>query len=301
MEFRKIANNTMTIVAGLLINLGSVIQITSMLYRKRLAMNEKYFHCLTYGCVFLLLGQVWAYIFTSQTLEMIITIITSALSFVCAFSILCIRFTLRERRCGIKVLEGVAGTGKTTIANQSFDYLFYLSKHEIFKEKHAIAPVSILYDINLMCDLFRTFQQQSMVYENKSFIADRDIVSQFVYSLLFMFDGHMKPNSEFIPAVRGFLNRHCVVIKEVFNNYFNLRAALFPNRRIETQVGTVADTGFFTDLANNITRRGTFEVEAGYDLIAYSQNQSWLFAELVKLVDHEDFKIVTVTPFIQIV
>lgn len=81
-------NFALTLVAGLVINLGTIIQVASLLRSRRQGEESKihqdYTVCLVAGCFLLVVCQLYAYaIGQNANVEFLCTLATSVLSFVC--------------------------------------------------------------------------------------------------------------------------------------------------------------------------------------------------------------------------
>lgn len=186
-----------TIVAGAVINLGTVIQIVCAVRNSSLNVDFKYTECLMSGCLALLIAQIHAEVFNlldNGVRELLFvdwcvrlaTPVTTLMSFlsVTVFHLVTRRLAgrlddghrsigsssgrrLRPRKSKLVFVEGTACIGKTTVSDVSFDYGQYLKNTSLFSRKTEEASIQAVYEVNLHADLLAFLDRIAPHYETR--------------------------------------------------------------------------------------------------------------------------------------
>lgn len=288
-----------TIVAGMVINLGTVIQIVNELRHRSLAVDFKYTECLMSGCLTLLVAQVHTEFF--QILDTVhspsfnwyvhlATPVTTLMSFV---SVTVFHFVTRlvdgcstGEKCRRRVVfvEGTACIGKTSSSDVSFDFNKFIEQSKLFARKTEEPVIQAIYEINMHAAFLNYLLTMD---ERSDHFLDRSPVSQLAYALLFRFDGHIDDPHRFMErfddfvandvemittisiAVRSWYNAVQRMLDKRFNVYFLWYGSIAPTATVE-----------------RLRSRGGLECNksnSSWNLLHYTFNQNHVFRRLSEI------------------
>lgn len=328
-----------TVLAGLVINLGTILQIVTQLRRKATNVDFKYTECLLFGSFVLFVSQMH-----STTIELILlensdqlsrmsligfiaTPITTLLSFLCVTVFYVV--TKRQEaiasnkynisyasnknstvtRCGrdIVFVEGTACIGKTTSCDVSFDYARYIGEQALYKTKHELPYVQVLYEANLYSDIVNEIlNKDAIVYspmidsyagnefdgsvknvvtrnENYYFF-DRSNMSQLVYAILFHLDGARCEPTIFAARFDETIGRNRELmdeIRRVYRKWAYIYGKLNPNGVVSfLWVGARTPE----KIASRVRSRNGLECDMkDWNLTYYTYNQNYVFRKIQEI------------------
>lgn len=176
----------------------------------------------------------------------------------------------------ITILEGTSGVGKIYNSNVSFDFLKYLERDDLFKNKHQSPGLQSLYELNLYADFFKTL----INLESTNVVIDRSPISQIVYSVLFEHNGEVLDSNIFknIMETKVFTYNYCKCLKHSITTLLEF-INLISKHEVNLKIITTTNVDF-TKLA--IKKRHTFENDS-FNLENYIKNQNYLFTKIYKV------------------
>lgn len=184
-------------------------------------------------------------------------------------------------------LEGTSGVGKTTSSNKSFDYVKYLSNNPEFSEKHNNPHLQILYDTHIHLDLIDNlliFKDQDL---KDDIYIDRFFISQFVYYILFKFNGqNVDPENFKFNVDNDVFSKVeiCILLKNLTGKFLNLVTKI--TNKPSTIYWCVSKDVKFTEIA--MRSRNGFEIENektnNWNIENYIHNQNYLFKKLQSII-----------------
>lgn len=192
-------------------------------------------------------------------------------------------------------LEGTSGVGKTTLADYSLDFFYFIEKWPQYASKQANVYLQCVYDIHLFTLTFQNlhrvsvgeeFSEKSVIYHDRSFI------SQFVYAILFTFNGQYADPVEFrssvYQAIFGDINM-CDIFRSSAKSMISMLER-FENVDVQIKWCITNDVDF---TAECLRARNTLEHQMGWNLNNYLLNQNFLFENMYKLLGIGDLIYVT--------
>lgn len=321
---------TTTLLAGLVINLGTIIQIVTQLRRNVANVDFKYTECLLFGSFVLFVSQMHGTTIELMLLDnhdqltrmsiigFIATPITTLLSFICVLIFFLVtkrqetralyhlprkndRGTIRSGR-DVVFVEGTACIGKTTSCDVSFDFARYRDECALYRTKHELPYVQVLYEANLYSDIINEIlNKDSLIYapsisapnektyefshrrENYYFF-DRSNVSQLAYAILFHLDGARCEPKQFAIRFNRTIEQNLALVEEirrVYRKWAYIYEKLNPN-------GLVSFLWFGAStpekVAARIRDRNGHECNMNdWNLTYYTYNQNYTFCQIQKI------------------
>lgn len=275
------------LLAGIIINIGSVIQGIKNLRKTSSKLSLLYLYLLVGGCLVLFCGQL-AGVIKTYNFDLLISSLTSLLSFACSSFLLITTLYVKHRVPVTIVLEGIAGSGKTFMASKSFDYFSFLTQYPIYKTKHESSVINTLYNINLQSLL------QMYKGEDKINFIDRDILSQVVYSLLLQLNGSHINFKDFKLQADSILNdlEFKQILKDALTNYYKTHT----NYKVKVIIPKNYDAVLF--YSNSVIKRQGFEVDLEFDIVNYTLNQAYMFKRIVEIINLKNVQLIYADNFV---
>lgn len=311
-------NSALLFTSGLIINLGSIIQIFSILLYGHNRLDGNYTKCLAVGCFTLLTCQLFTYTHEgTNNVSYLMTILTTLLSCTCTMIMYLLTtdiygFSLREMinemrdsrrtytvntvyapttipmsvedpKYDIVFLEGTCCLGKTTVSDHTFDFTQYIENFGPYAMKHQLPHIASLYEAVVGADIVNFLRD----YTDGDKICDRMMFSQLAYALVFHYKGHKRDPKEFAADVdREFFNDSETVqeVGRVFNKWMKIFNGMVPNATVRV-VWLIAKNVDLT--VKHIEERACSEDLLNWNLRNYVENQNTVFSRLASIVDVE--------------
>lgn len=199
-----------------------------------------------------------------------------------------------DNRRNIIFVEGPACIGKTTICDETFDYMKYLNKYSIFALKSSRSELQFLYDLHILTDTLLALMTSS---DRGDKICDRSIYSQFVYGMLFRHDGHILDHETFKEKVDAELADPEIVsvIRHAIMKWNDVVKSLVPNCNVYLVWVVPTDE---EAVAKQLKSRNTFEATRNFDLLNYTKNQIYLCKRFHEMSGDDSAKLILVDQFI---
>lgn len=199
-------------------------------------------------------------------------------------------------------LEGTSGVGKTTLADQSFDFVKYLDNNPEYLTKNKASSLQTLYNEHVHLDLIESLMNLKQNDIKKDVYFDRCFISQFAYNILFEFNGETDDSDWF-----QFNTKRNVFSKPEMVNMVKLRLEGF--LKMVTKL-TGRPSTIYWCISNDIEftkcsmrSRNGFEIDRekknGWNIENYIRNQNFLFktlyecAKLGKLIEVDKYLNIT--------
>lgn len=183
-------------------------------------------------------------------------------------------------------VDGVAGTGKSGVADESFDLTTIAQTYDIFiSENHNdwtnTKLSQFLYDSVLTTRIIRYLRSLPYTYGCRNdVICDRSPFSQIVYSILFRCRGETNDPEQFKQTVEEKVfqdDRQQRLINTAMAEWMDLMETQCPSYDIYL-VWVLAKNPIST--AKTILSREGFDAKRGWNLHNYVENQNYLFTKL---------------------
>lgn len=306
----SIINSWLLILSGVLINAGTLIQIIGSFVHKNNLISFNYLTCLVCGCFILFIGQLFTYIHKKvNDLDFLISLIGSLMSFLFTFTMLVMKkindkkqrqhdpqpnlqlhtetynfVKTEDTNNGGEVIycDGTSGLGKTTIADVSYDFLYYLEKYPEFICKATTPYMQTLYNMHLYSDIYADLMNLQMQKSKNKIINDRFIFSQLAYDILFKYNGEKCDPSTFKRHVDDDIfdkPNITKIIRIAMNKVMCLMERLNNKTRKIKIIWYIAEDVEYTKW--KIIERGSFESQQpDWNLDWYIKNQNYVFMKL---------------------